>query len=186
MLDADQTGHLRCSSPQLGFDLVVFGGAGPPFWLHVTARPSRHEQSPEGRLFTLGGAGPPDDGLVPRPRKRHVEVPEVFAAFFFLAGPKVAHVDAVVLVTADVQFAAVRVCPVMEHYRATYAVKCGGIPQVGAVDDRELQALGPMDGQDLNGVSARVEAPAALLGLSPLGGRFVYSTCQPGPESRQA
>ena len=37
------------------------------------------------------------------------------------------------------------------------------VPQEGAVDDRELEPLGPVDGQHLDGLGVRLEPPAAVL-----------------------
>jgi hypothetical protein len=45
-----------------------------------------------------------------------------------------------------------------------------GVPEVGAIDDGELEALASVDGKDLHGLGVGLQAPAAVLGVVLLTG----------------
>ena len=57
---------------------------------------------------------------------------------------------------------------VVEHHGPPSPQRRPAIPEVRAVDDGELQSLGPVDGQNLHRVGVGIEAPAAVLGVGGL------------------
>ncbi len=80
---------------------------------------------------------------------------------------------------ADVDRALVVAVGVVEEDGLVALGDVAGLPQVGEVDDGELQTLAAVDGQDLDGLLVGLQAPAALLvaGLLPGGGDAL---AQPG------
>ncbi len=80
-------------------------------------------------------------------------------------------------------------CPcssVVEHDGLLRRSGGSGVPQVRAVDDREFQPLGAVDGEDLDGLGVGVEPPAAVLGVGGLGVGLLDPAGQPGPQVRGA
>lgn len=113
-------------------------------------------------------SGPPHDRLVLGSGQGHIKVPEILAPAVLLAVTTVPLVLGVAHVPPDVQFATAAICGVVEHDRGAGAVGRRTVPQIGAVDDRELEALGPVNGQDVDGVRSRAEAAGALVSLAHL------------------
>jgi hypothetical protein len=66
------------------------------------------------------------------------------------------------------------------------AVTRACIPQIGAIDNRELEALGAVDRQDLHGGGVGIEPAAALLCFGAFGAHLVDAPSQPGSQRSQA
>jgi hypothetical protein len=104
-----------------------------------------------------------------RARERDIREAQVLAALLGLVLALVGR--EVGAVHADVDDALVAGLRVVEEDRLGIARDVARLPQVGVVDDRELDALAAMDGEDLDGLGVGLEAPAALLVARVLAGR---------------
>src|SRR5438445_11136936 len=107
------------------------------------------------------GPGPPDHGLVLGPGQGDVGEAEVLAPLFGDVLVPVA-IEIGAPLAADVDGAAVARDGVVEDRRGRPG-EVARLPEVGGVDDGELEAFAPMDGEDLYCLGVGLEAPAALL-----------------------
>jgi hypothetical protein len=60
------------------------------------------------------------------------------------------------------------------------------VPQIGAIDNRELEALGAVDRQHLHGGGVGIEPTAALLCFGAFGAHLVDAPSQPRSQRSQA
>ncbi len=111
-------------------------------------------------MAAVRGAGPPDHRLVARAGQRHVGQAQVLAALLgdvpavVVGAPRrsrAAHVDGALLGLGVVED------------RGVVVLDPERVPQVRAVDDRELQPLAAVDGQHLDRLGVGLQAPAGLL-----------------------
>ena len=186
MLDTYKTGGTRRQTSQFGFYLLVFGLVRPPTRAYVPVGPLISQQPPERRMLAVLHTGPPDHGLVLGPCQRHVEVAQVLAAPFHFGGVEVHLVGQVAGVAAHVQLAPVPVRRVVENNRPAEMITRTCIPQIGAIDNRELEALGPVDRQHLYRGRVGIEPPAALLRFGAFGAPLVDPPGQPCPQRGEA
>ena len=129
----------------------------------------RIEQQPgERRPPAPERAGPPHDGLVARPGQRDVGEPELLAP---LLGDVLVPVgvEAGAVPAADVDRAPVAGRRVVEDGRFVLRDP-PGVPEVRAVDDRELEALAAVDRQHLHGLRVGFQPAAAVLVGGVVGG----------------
>src|SRR6266511_1847035 len=96
---------------------------------------AREEEASQPRVVALPGGRPPDGRLVPRPRERDVEEPEVFPALLAVAEP--AMPSDVGSISADVDRPCVVVLVIVIRRRLVL-VDVAGLPGKGVIDDREL------------------------------------------------
>ena len=141
---------------------------------------AREQQPAERRVAAVARARPPHDRLVLRPGQRDVGEPQVLAALLgevLLArgagSPGPSRPTSIVRASSGVG--------VVEGDRdAGRARSPGRLPQVRAVDDRELEALAAVDGEHLDGLGVGLEPPAALLVA-----RVLLGLGDPAPQPRR-
>ena len=157
-------------------------GGDRPGRRHVPAGVTREEEPPERRVARVPGPRPPDHGLVLGPGQGDVGQPEVLAPLLD---------ETLVLVAgevrprqADVDAQGVPGVRVVEEHRVGVAGDVARLPEEGQVDDRELEPLAPVDGQDLDGLGVGLEPAAALLVARVLG-RLGDPPAQPAGQGRR-
>ena len=129
---------------------------------HVAVVAAREQQPAERRVAAVPRARPPDDGLVLRPGQRDVGQAQVLAALLLLVlrgggAPKSG---------PSRPTSIVRTSPCAGSWKKTGSIVARDVarlPQVRAVDDRELEALAAVDRQHLHRLGVGLQAPAALL-----------------------
>ena len=127
---------------------------------HGAVRLAREQQPAERRVAAVPRRHPPHDGLVLRPRQRHVREPQVLAA---LLHQLLALVPVEVrALEPDVDRPAVAGVGVVEGDRHA-GRDVARVPQVGVVDDGELEPLAAVDGQDLDRLLVGLQPAAAVL-----------------------
>ena len=113
-----------------------------------------------------------------------VHLAEVLATGLFLGKGKMLVVIGVSLFP-DVELAAERVVWVVVGHRLPARAPMTRVPEVGAVNDWELEALRPVNGKHLHRGPVRVQAPAEIL-LTSLRDSLVRSAREPGSQRRRA
>ena len=158
-LEREVLGRARDQGAQHDLGRLVGGGG------HARrGRPggvARAEQQPGQRSAgRVRARRPPQDHLAGRPGQRDVGQPQRLADVVAAGGAQCVVVPRAAL-AADVQHARV-VAVVLQRLRGGRAP---AVPQVGHQDDRELQPLAGVHGDDLDGGRVGLQAPAALLGV---------------------
>ena len=120
------------------------------------------------------------------PGEGDVQVTQILTPVLCLAGRIMPLVHGVAGLPADVEFAPVTVVRVVKNDRPASVNADGGVPQERAVNNRELQALGPVDGKDLHGIGVRVEPAGVLFRVGHLRAGLAHTAGQPGPQGGQA
>ena len=137
-------------------------GVARPFGRDRAVLAAREQQPRERRVARVRRARPPHDRLVARAGERDVGQPQVLAA-------RLEHVLLDVLGERRARRArrrssARRRWPGRGRTRAPpLAPEPGRLPQVGEVDDRELEPLAAVDRQHLHGLGVGLQPAAALL-----------------------
>jgi hypothetical protein len=146
--------------------------------LRLALRPA--EQEPvQRRAGGDRGRRPPHDDLAHRAGERDVEQPQLLAGVLGV-GDLLARGVAGAVLAADVEdAAAVRV--VQQQRRLLRVLRA--VPAVRHVDDRELQPLARVHGDDLDGGGVGLQAPAALGQAAAVG--VLDALPEPGAERAQ-
>jgi hypothetical protein len=111
---------------------------------------------------------------------------QVLAAPFHFASVVVDLIGQVLDIPAYVQFAPVPIGRVVEDDWLAGTLTRARVPQIGAIDNRELQALGAVDRQNLHGGRVGIEPAAALLCFGAFRAHLVDAPGQPGSQRSQA
>ena len=136
-------------------------GVAGPFAATTAVVAAREQQPRQRRVAAVRRAGPPHDRLMLRARERDVREPQVLSA---LLDQVLLHVRGEVrAVEADVDRPRVVARRVVEEDRLALVADPGRLPQVGEVDDRELEPLAAVDREHLHGLGVGLQPAAALL-----------------------
>ena len=181
-LQADEAACLGGQPLELNFDFAVLWLARAPARFDIPARAARQQQAAERRVLALVGACPPYDDLVLGPGEGNVEVAQVFATALLVGQLEVG--SSVPIFGSPYVELALLATRVVEDHRLVPVVRAPGVPQIRAVDNWELQALGPVDRQHLDRGRIGVEAAAPLLGFSSLA--LVHPANKPIEQGREA
>ena len=142
------------------------------------------EQQPRQRgIAAVARARPPHNGLMARARERDIRQPQLLAAQFLLVLAPVA--VPVRAAEPNIDRPRVGLRGVVEKDRLrTAAIEPYRLPQVGAVDNRELKALAAVDSQDMDGTGVGLEPAAALL-VTRIVGSLRQALAQPSGQRRR-
>src|SRR5439155_22045125 len=157
--DADAAGGAGGERLEAGDDLLV-GRYRPAVGGDGAVVGAGEEKPAEGRVPAVPRSGPPGHRLVLSPGQGDIGQAEILTPLLGDVLVPMA-IESRAPLPAHVDGAAVAGIGVVED-GSSRPGEVAGLPQVRGVDDGELEALAPVDGEDLHRLGVGLEAPAAL------------------------